>query len=292
MLRPNDREGLRELSDKLKDCELTLNAIGCLDELNSADSLKKIAERFPVHVKARWLETTMSIREKGERPKISDMSNFIAKRAKAANDPVFGSIIDSKNKNEKTHSFQPRKRNITCATTLALQSQVTSQETRLFKCPVCTKSHTLPDCKDFQRKPYDDRIQLVRQKGRCNNCLKGRHIAKFCYQKPACEMQGCSGKHHTLLHPPSNPDEDKKESSPKKTDTSRRTSSATSTPSRASNAVSLNQQRVCLPIVPVRVRGREDSCVIETYALLDQGSDTTLCNEGLAKRQAKNAHLR
>ena len=46
-IKANDREGLRVFSDKLKDCELTLSAIGYLEDLNSADNLKKIANIFP-----------------------------------------------------------------------------------------------------------------------------------------------------------------------------------------------------------------------------------------------------
>ena len=45
-----------------------------------------------------------------------------------------------------------------------------------------------------------------------------------------------------------------------------------------------NQPKVCLPIVPVRVRGKDSTQVIETYALLDQGSDTSLCDKGLAEQ--------
>ena len=43
------------------------------------------------------------------------------------------------------------------------------------------------------------------------------------------------------------------------------------------------RSRVSLQIVPVRVRGGEDSPEIKTYAFLDNGSDTTLCLSSLGK---------
>ena len=39
-----------------------------------------------------------------------------------------------------------------------------------------------------------------------------------------------------------------------------------------------------LPIVPVKVKGRGSGEIITTYALLDNGSTSTWCSEGLAKK--------
>ena len=48
-------------------------------------------------------------------------------------------------------------------------------------------------------------------------------------------------------------------------------------------AVKSGRSRASLQIVPVRVRGVEGGPEIETYAFLDNGSDTTLCLSGLAE---------
>lgn len=93
-LKPSDREGLLALADKLKDCQLTLSAIGYLDDINSADNLRRIAEQFPFHLKGKWLERARAIREMGRRPNIEDIASFISKAARAANDPVFGQIME------------------------------------------------------------------------------------------------------------------------------------------------------------------------------------------------------
>ena len=43
------------------------------------------------------------------------------------------------------------------------------------------------------------------------------------------------------------------------------------------------ENRVCLGIVPVKVQGKGFDRMVETYALLDNGSEVTLCHERLAK---------
>ena len=48
------------------------------------------------------------------------------------------------------------------------------------------------------------------------------------------------------------------------------------------NSSSAKVGRVCLRIVPVRVRRNDLSKTVETYALLDTGSDVSLCDKNLA----------
>ena len=46
-VKPNDRKGLQTFADQLKDRLTVLESIVCLDEINSADSLRKIIDRLP-----------------------------------------------------------------------------------------------------------------------------------------------------------------------------------------------------------------------------------------------------
>ena len=39
-----------------------------------------------------------------------------------------------------------------------------------------------------------------------------------------------------------------------------------------------SEKRVCLRVVPLRVQGCSNSRIAETYALLDDGSDLSLCD--------------
>ena len=47
------------------------------------------------------------------------------------------------------------------------------------------------------------------------------------------------------------------------------------------NSAGRTANKVSLRILPVRVRGNQPGRMIETYALLDNGSDVTLCDREL-----------
>ena len=44
------------------------------------------------------------------------------------------------------------------------------------------------------------------------------------------------------------------------------------------------ETRVCLEIIPVKVQGKSNNQIVETYALLDNGSEVTLCHEQLVSK--------
>ena len=41
---------------------------------------------------------------------------------------------------------------------------------------------------------------------------------------------------------------------------------------------------MCLGIIPVKVQGRSSNQIVETYALLNNGSEVTLCHEQLVSK--------
>ena len=72
-----------------------LEAIGYLDKVNSADTLRSIIDRLPFHLKDKWLEVADSIQESSQRPRIHNISKFVSEKARAANYPVFGLALNS-----------------------------------------------------------------------------------------------------------------------------------------------------------------------------------------------------
>ena len=154
--------------------------------------------------------------------------------------------------------------------------------------------HQLWNCEQFKRKLYGDRIKIIRVAKLCENCFNVGHMAKGCMLRSGCYVEGCNMKHMTVLHPPSPPST----SSP-----SQAAHHSAVDPSGSDNfrsdiiaaqnhvigagehdlkSHSANQVR--LRIVPVRVRGKPPDRVVETYALLDNGSDVTLCDRKLVEQ--------
>ena len=91
--KPYDQRGLLTFADQLRDCQNVLESIGYTDKINSADNLRNIIERLPFHLKVKWLEVVDRLRENGLRPRIYHISEFVSKRARAENDPVFGKVV-------------------------------------------------------------------------------------------------------------------------------------------------------------------------------------------------------
>eukprot|EP00112_Aurelia_sp_Birch-Aquarium-sp1_P003268 Seg1363.25 transcript_id=Seg1363.25/GoldUCD/mRNA.D3Y31 product="hypothetical protein" protein_id=Seg1363.25/GoldUCD/D3Y31 len=91
------------------------------------------------------------------------------------------------------------------ATALAAQSiQETVRQGRSnqSKCGFCEKNHESKNSYAIKKKSVDERIQTVKDKGLCFNCLKpvsSTHYSSRCMSQ-GCMIEGCQRKHHTLLH--------------------------------------------------------------------------------------------
>ena len=144
------------------------------------------------------------------------------------------------------------------------------------RCPSCSGNHPLKECGSFRNMPHGDRLALVRRAKLCDNCLKQGHMARGCMNPSGCEIDGCKRKHDTLLH----------------FDQPNRSEGSTS----GDDAIVANHahieggqcgaisrgRKVRLRIVPVKVQCDDGAAVVETYALLDNGSDVSLCSKRLS----------
>ena len=295
-----------------------LESIGYLDEVNSADNLRSIIDRLPFHLKAKWLEVADSIQESGQRPRIHNISKFVSERARAANNPGFGGALNSdkdKNKRDRSGRSPPN----TMASSHATHGNFSGpgscvpnpseNQNRQFnsrprrsgsgKCLLCDELHQLWNCELFKKKSFEDRMKIIRDAKLCDNCFKVGHFASRCMLKSGCYIEFCNGKHMTVIHPP-------ERSLPARQETIQiremrnneanpgnqfyaRESAEHTIQNHAIGAGTRNSDRhtgahgrkVCLRIVPVRVQGSQPGQEVETYALLDNGSDVSLCDERL-----------
>ena len=143
-------------------------------------------------------------------------------------------------------------------------------------------------CKTFIDKNFEERLQVMRKAQLCHNCFRYGHIAVGCLARSACEVQGCKRRHHTLLHPPSPPQI--MEGRVRVTDQGTQVDSGTPLRSGQANSTSARVGKVCLTVVPVKVRGHDARKTVEMYALLDSGSDISLCDKNLAVELGVQGH--
>ena len=151
-------------------------------------------------------------------------------------------------------------------TTPAVQS---NEVLKCVKCYCCEGPHRLTECNEFCKKTYEDKCLVVKSKNLCFKRHNGKHFSRDCKSKQNCTVPGCTGTlHHKLLHRSKTPTQD----------------SGTETNDMC-NTVQVVNHKVAEPtihlnVVPVKVRymGNEETI----YALLDQGSTSSFCDNGLA----------
>ena len=152
--------------------------------------------------------------------------------------------------------------------------------TRYAVFPVCNAAHPLVKCKIFIEKNFEERLQVMRKAQLCHNCFKDGHIAVGFSARSTCEVQGCKRRHHTLLHPP--PSQQSVEITTRVVEQGTQVSSSTPLPSGQTNSTSAGGVKVCLRVVPVKVLSRDANKAVETYVLLESGSDISLYDKTLA----------
>ena len=69
--------------------------------------------------------------------------------------------------------------------------------TNAHKCGLCNGSHNIYACQTFLNQGINERIQSAKSLKLCLNCLRTRHVVKFC-KSGKCKT--CHRLHNTLLH--------------------------------------------------------------------------------------------
>ena len=317
-IRASESDKLSQLVRDMKNCILNSEHMHYKADINSMETLRRVVMRLPPHLQAKWAEESSRLIESGMEPEFSHLAEFGERRAVVAN-TAFGKLVGTKPDGEK--SPKPVKLRMAGdqavkATTLATQVSNSHQKSDRLRAPgqangaatqastsvalpstclFCDGSHALGKCFRFRDKSYKDRKDFVLNKRLCMNCLRENHIARQCRWARACMFSGCSRRHHSLLHPPPIQGE-----ASTRVDDRDAQLPAPQNPSSASGAgeegqftaIGSSSPRVGFRIVPVKVRGCDGGTEVETYAFLDNGSDTTLCLIGLAQRLVLNGTLK
>ena len=211
-IQPNDREALMDLADDLQNCEITLRATGRLNQVNNEDKLVRILERCPGYIRARWQTKVQDIREEDREPNIEDVRRLIKKVAVEKNDPVFGGIMDGRNRDGGTKDKKPKKPTEWSRTASKYSmnyniqtKEVPSCEDRKsthYRCYHCEGDHKIKDCERFNSKSGEEQLKYIRQKKLCDNCLSPFHFSAGCKRKTSCTIPGCNvrRKHMSSIH--------------------------------------------------------------------------------------------
>ncbi|XP_078357279.1 uncharacterized protein LOC144642164 [Oculina patagonica] len=292
-IKAEDGTALERFSIQLTSCVNTLTDIGYLNKLDNPDNLKKVIERLPYGFRLKWRDTVDRIVEREQRDvTIKDIMDFVVAKARAATHPIFGNVTNERN--FKPPTIQPPRKSRNRGNGFSTQGKTQSPQPsdKGPTCTMCTGKHWLPRCERFRKKSLQERQSFVDEKKLCSNCLNPGHFIRDCPKESFCRVQGCTGKHSTFLHPRSstgtstasaaterpNAEQDTSVESPPINVNSASNGYIKSSYSTASTSVT------GLAIVPVRVKAKGQRRVVETYAFLDSGSNTSFCTETLLEK--------
>ena len=294
-------QSLLEFARHLEVANRTLAGMGSeyTDELDHVNTLKLLNRKLPGFMRVKWTERAGEIIEGGSRPKFLHFLQFVKRRAMLVNNEFGEDLVtfsSDKGGKPKNRDYQGRFGQRTGSSFAARVSNKKREQDDTLptqrKCPMCSSEHRIWRCDKFRSLPYQDKRRLVRARVLCFKCLCNGHFAKQCPKTQfKCQVQGCNQEHNTLLHP--------NELSPssqvrtgirnlvsRSTNTDFDAEEATNQLERAqvSSAIGVGE-KVCLSVVPVKVKAKGGAGpVIKTYALLDSGSEVTLCHELLRKK--------
>ena len=116
-----------------------------------------------------------------------------------------------------------------------------------------------------------------------------------CPKDTFCKVEGCTGKHSTFLHhktTPNDRDNNDEEASankavskePPEHENGSRPANTGFVKMTSKSNYATSSSVTGLAIVPVRVKAKGRPEMVETYAFLDSGSNTSFCTESLLKK--------
>ncbi len=273
IIKDGEGDKLLELARDMENCQINLNQLGCESEINAQSNLEKIVSRLPRYLQAEWAKEAFSILEKNKVPTFADLTKYIIAKARLANS-AFGQLIGSKPYDDKQ---QKQKRTPKGA------SFATRGEWKTLNCYYCKKpGHMVEKCYSFCNQNSEARKDVVRKERLCNVCLCKGHFANQCRRKEHCLVAECGQRHHSLLHPVQSSIE--KEIKVDKGEEKEGDRVPNETGNNHCISTGAGSPGVRLQVIPVKVRGIDGTREIETYALLDDGSDVSLCDDYIVKQ--------
>lgn len=264
-IKVSDNKGLLQLALDMQKCEITLSQLGFESDANNSETLRRIVKRLPMYLRVKWVDVAHSISESGREPKFGDLSKFVDDKSRVASSMYAADLNNTTSKPDFKTSNKTRTEGK--SNTYVTHGDCATRDQNVT-CLCCSKDCSdLSKCGKFKSLKLKDRLEFLKGKRLCFNCLREKHMASKCNMSPACTVPNCKLKHNVLLH-----------------SWVKSGSNHTATqPSVNCASTSDNHVKNCLGIIPVRVFG-DSGVSCETYALIDDGADKTLCDERLIQK--------
>lgn len=278
-IQPATRESDRSLRFMVDHITKNLRALSSLGQPTDQWDILIIhimSSKLDNHTLLKWEECRSSLTDV---PTLKQFYKFLTDRA-----DVLESINRNSNKsiqtpqrtastqpNQRTVSTNPNNNRVQTKSFASSSDDGTSSSTRMA-CVVCHEDHRIYDCPTFLAKSVEERIAEAHRLKLCTNCLRLGHRIQTCRLGPCLK---CRGRHNTLIHKPSNTNNDVSTSSVATTD---------NTDDTIANFSKLNSNQVLLSTAFIEVANPRTNKTEKVRALLDCGSQSSFITQSLKER--------
>ncbi|XP_073776433.1 uncharacterized protein [Danio rerio] len=216
---------------------------------------------------SEWLEFELQVQE--------DSTRFFPPTNKPVLDPRRGPFRDTRQPTKATSIFLGTEK--ACSDSPDKSSDPKFRDRKMF-CPYCdAQDHYLNGCSSFQKLNRDQKVQWIQSHKRCWRCGRA-HQAAQCNLKTPCKS--CNRRHLYILHDVND------RSLVKSPETPKVKSSESCLVNTTTETLYLDRptdsRQVLLKICKVLLRN--GSHCLETYALLDDGSERTILLHSAAQQ--------
>lgn len=258
-LNSESASGLKELLDTTVDCLNALRNLGINVSTWDIIVIHVVTYKLDSETRKQW---ELFISGDDALPTIDQLKTFIEKRFRAL------------------EFVEPRKytqNNTQVQNTKVLFATKSSK----IACEYCSQPHKMCFCKKFAEQSVSHRREFVANNNICFNCLGSNHISYDCKKSATCRV--CNKKHHTLLHP-SKEQENQDQSTRYKQQTSGTSSQESELPIVAclSTGQIPKPKQVLLATALIKAEAHNGVPLL-VRALIDQGSQACFITEAIVQ---------
>lgn len=195
-------DALEDFSTQLHGAVATLEAAGYGHELDSSVALEGLVRKLPDGLISRWGRQVNRLLP--NIPTLRDLDEWLEDEVMSEKNVRRFDVNPTKTQRNKPSSLRDLQRNQTpLIPTINAIDGSQGKVAAGGRCALCENEpgHSLSACQKFASMTPTKRAQAVWELRNCFRCLGRNHHSNECKKiDTVCSVNGCSGKHHTLLH--------------------------------------------------------------------------------------------
>ncbi|XP_072173968.1 uncharacterized protein [Diadema setosum] len=257
----------------------------------------KICTKLPDYIVHRWNRTVATLKKSsGRYPSFEEFVSFLTEEDDIANDPyvTYETAKTGKDRNKYVSQTQEVNKKYAIRQQRMTYSTVSKPNVAKKSCIFCERqNHGLEECREFSRKPVEQKREFVKNEGLCYGCLSKGHMSKQCPKRSECKI--CSKRHPTCMHDDtfkqSTAEGERENKEKQETQSTKAKETPKEKEANCHKAISGTDASLTSMVLPVYLSSLDSpEKEILVYALLDTMSDTTFTADSVGEELQVPSH--